>query len=259
MNHNSSRHFRQQYFLGVLLTLSIFVSGFAQAPQTGAAVATAKSSLTADEKAFSAKVSVTTIREITNTLAAPEMQGRGTMQPGGNKAADYLGRYMATLGLKPLGDKDSYLQKIKFKETFVGPETVIKIGDATLKLGEDYYLLPVSKNDNIASGDVVFVGYGLVSEALKRNDLAGLDLKGKIVMLLGGVPPGLQNDPISKTKNAFGIIRTMIQNGAAGVILLKTGREKTGFAETAKYLTRRSVSMESAQTQVPRPCRRFSP
>ena len=38
------------------------------------------------------------------------------------------------------------------------------------------------------SGGLVFVGYGVVSTDLKRDGLAGLDLKGKIVMMLGGQP-----------------------------------------------------------------------
>ena len=45
------------------------------------------------------------------------MQGRGTAQPGGDKAAAYLADRFAKLGLKPLGDKNSYLQPIKFRET----------------------------------------------------------------------------------------------------------------------------------------------
>ncbi|HEV7643295.1 MAG TPA: M20/M25/M40 family metallo-hydrolase [Pyrinomonadaceae bacterium] len=237
---------RKQGLLAFLLFLSLSVSTFAQT-----AAVSAKSSITADEKRFSEQVKVSTIKEITSTLSAPDMQGRGTMQPGGDKAADYLARYMATLGLKPLGDNGTYLQKIKFKETFAGPETSIRIGDEALKFGTDYYLLPVANNDNIASGDVVFIGYGLVSDALKRNDLAGVDLKGKIIMVLGGVPESLQNDPVSKTKNTFGMVRMMIQKGAAGVLLLKNGREQNGFAATAKYFTRRSVTMESSKPQVP--------
>jgi Zn-dependent M28 family amino/carboxypeptidase len=253
MNNNAPYRFKvQQYFLSALLLLSIFASAFAQ---TGATAA--KGTLSPDEKIFSDEVNVATIKAITATLSAPDMQGRGTMQPDGDKAADYLAKYMQTLGLKPLGDSGSFLQKIKFKETAVGPETSVKIGDDALKIGTDYYMLPVSSNDNIAGGDVVFVGYGLVSDALKRNDMAGVDLKGKIVMVLGGVPANLQNDPVAKTKNTFAMIRSLLQSGAAGIILLKNGRERSGFAETAKYLTRRSVTMEDGQPRPPQalpPC-----
>ena len=232
---------RRQYFAACLLILSLFAANFAQTATP------AKSAITADEKKFAENIKVAAIKDITASLAAPEMQGRGTMQPGGDKAANWLAARMAKLGLKPLGDDGTYLQKIKFKEIYAEPETSVRIGDESLKVGEDYYLLPFSAGNKNVSADVVYLGYALVSEDLKRDDLAGVDVKGKIVMVMPGVPAALENDPIKKSRSPYAIMQRVVQMGAAGVILLKTGREKNGFAESAKYFTRRSVSLEDAQ------------
>lgn len=60
-----------------------------------------------------------------------------------------------------------------------------------LKHREDYVVLPPYTSETVdVSGELVF-GYGVVSTDLKRDDMSGLDLKGKIVMMLGGQPDGV--------------------------------------------------------------------
>ena len=81
--------------------------------------------LTATERQLVESINVDGIKQTVNALAAPEMQGRGTAQPGGDKAAAYLADRYAKLGLKPLGDNNTYLQAVKFKETLVTSETTI--------------------------------------------------------------------------------------------------------------------------------------
>ena len=73
--------------------------------------------LTPAEQKAAALVKVETIREVTTGLTAKEMEGRGTAQPGGERAAKYIADRFAKLGLKPLGDAGTYLQAIQFKST----------------------------------------------------------------------------------------------------------------------------------------------
>src|SRR6266508_2294060 len=153
-----------------LLTLLLITTGFARQQQLAAAVS--QSSLTAEEQILGASVKRETIKEVVSALSADEMQGRGTMQPGGDKAASYIADRFAKLGLKPLGDKDSYFQTIKFRETQFLPEISLKVGEETLKLGRDYILAPVPSIDKSATGELVFVAYGLISSVPRRDDLA---------------------------------------------------------------------------------------
>jgi hypothetical protein len=128
--------------LSALLAIALFSTSVVPAFgwQQGATAAATKgnATLTAAEKKAAAKVKLETIREITTRLSSKEFEGRGTGQPGADKAANYLADRFAKLGLKPGGDNGSYLQPIKFKSAMVLAESSVKVGDTVLKHGEDY-------------------------------------------------------------------------------------------------------------------------
>src|SRR6476659_3332104 len=94
--------------------------------------------LSAAEKQLAVDIKSEAIREVVTALSADDMQGRGTAQPGGDKAANYLAERFAKLNLKPLGVKNSFLQPIKFRESEFMPETSFKIGEQPLKMGPDF-------------------------------------------------------------------------------------------------------------------------
>ncbi|MCA1558686.1 MAG: hypothetical protein LC731_09130, partial [Acidobacteria bacterium] len=174
--------------------------------QSGSSAATVTSALTAQERELSESVKLETIKEVTAALSSEAMQGRGTMQPGGDKAANYIAERFSKLGLKPLGDKNSYLQAIKFRETVFLPETSLKVGDATLKMGSDFGVAPPLSGDKDASGQMVFVAYGLASSTPKRNDFAGIDIRGKVVVMLEGPPKGVSKEDWKKAKAQMTIL-----------------------------------------------------
>jgi Zn-dependent M28 family amino/carboxypeptidase len=222
-----------------LLTLLLLTTGVARQQQLATAVS--QSTLTAEEQTLCASVKGETIREVVSALSADEMQGRGTMQPGGDKAASYIADRFARLGLKPLGNKDSYFQTIKFRETQFLPETSLKVGEETLKLGRDYVLSPVPSVDKSASGELVFVAYGLISTMPRRNDLAGIDVTGKMVVLLQGPPKSVSKESWKKAKAQTDILRNLIIQGAAGLMFVHTGTPEHPYSEMADYLTRRQI------------------
>jgi hypothetical protein len=237
---------RRQLPLAFVLVLSLFLNTFAQT----AAVA-AKGSLSAAENELVSKITVETLKDLTAALSAPDMQGRGTMQPGGDKAAAYLADRMARLGLKPLGDKGSYLQKIKFKETTITPESSVKVGEDSLKIREEFYPLPYGSGDKSASGDLVFAGYAISAKAINRNDLEGMDLTGKMVVMLQGPPANINKEDWSRAHASIGIMRLLVTKGAAGFIFIDHGREEHPFAESSDYLTRRQIALADEQGGFP--------
>ncbi|HJZ80959.1 MAG TPA: M28 family peptidase [Pyrinomonadaceae bacterium] len=197
--------------------------------------------LSAAEKQLAGDIKAETIRGVVEALSADDMQGRGTAQPGGDKAANYLAERFARLNLKPLGAKNSYLQPIKFKESEFLPETGIKIGDQTLKLGSDFVPTQPYSGDENASGPLFFIAYGLVVSALKRNDVAGLQLQGKIVVMLEGPPRNVSKDSWKKAHAQIDILKGLVGAGVAGLIFMRHGREERPYAEEADYLTRRQI------------------
>lgn len=214
----------------------------AAAPTSSAAAAP----LAPRERRALTRLSVATIRQVTVDLSAPEMEGRGTAQPGGKRAADYLAARLAKMNFKPLGDANTYLQAIKFKSTEVAPETAFTVGDATLKFRDDYVVAPPYSSPSVdVSGGAVFVGYGVVSPELKRDDLAGLDVKGKLVLVLAGQPQGVDAAAWRKAASQRAVFVNLFGRGAAGVALVNFGSKSQPYATVADYLSRRSASLGS--------------
>ncbi|MBV9209855.1 MAG: hypothetical protein JOZ52_04465, partial [Acidobacteria bacterium] len=222
----------------VLLVTTAF--GQTAAPQTTA-------TLSAAEREASARVKVETLREVTTALADKAMEGRGTGQAGGERAAKYIADRFAKLGLKPLGDAGGYLQAVGFKTTQLAPASSVKIGDASLKLIEDFVPSPPFTADKLsASADVIFAGYGVTSEALKRDDLAGLDVKGKIVMVIIGQPKNADAALWQQQASRQAVGNNLIRRGVAGIIVAHVGSPRASYEQVADYFSRRDVVLASA-------------
>src|SRR5437763_8655376 len=120
----------------------------------------------------------TQIEKDIRTLAAPKMEGRGLGTNGIKLAADYLESRVRALGLQPAFGK-SYRQPFP-----------VKIGVA---LGKNNHLDDVADADwsplgfsssGAFKGEVAFVGYGISAPPLGYDDFAGIDLKGKVALML---------------------------------------------------------------------------
>src|SRR5262249_10530556 len=125
-------------------------------------------------------------------LASAECEGRGIDTKGIEKAADYIAETFKQAGLKPAMKNGSYFQPFsltssarlgKASASLTGP------GDTTkeLKLGTDYNPMGFSPTGK-RGGELVFVGYGITAPTLKYDDYAGIDVEGKIVVMIRRVP-----------------------------------------------------------------------
>ncbi|HEX8089551.1 MAG TPA: M28 family peptidase [Blastocatellia bacterium] len=236
---------RRDLLLIALLSLAV-LSDTALAFQTAAAPKPAPA-LTPTERRVSTLVKTQTISAITTALASKEMQGRGTAQPGGDKAARYIADEMARLGLKPLGEAGDYLQPIKFKVEQVLPDSSLKAGEAALKLKDDFVFVPPypSEPKDVTAG-LVFIGYGLTSKELKRDDLAGMDVKDKIVVILGGKPKNVDEAAWQKLANLQVRFAGLIGRGVAGIIIANLEVQRQPYSTVSKYLSRRQVAPADA-------------
>lgn len=229
----------QQKYLSVVLAILLITStafGWGQA-----AVPATTRALSTTEQQLVDSLSLATIKDTVNALAADDMQGRGTAQPGGDKAAAWIADRFAKLGLKPLGEKNSYLQPIKFRETQFLPQTAFTIGNQSLKMGSEFFVMPPYSGDENVNTKIYFVGYGLSLPAIKRDDLAGLDVRGKILVLRDGPSPEFSKDQWKKAQAQVAILRGLIARGAAGIVMIGQDTETITFAEMADYLTRRQI------------------
>ena len=158
-------------------------------------------------------------------LAADDMQGRGTGTPGYDKAADYVIGQFKALGLKPAGI-DGYKQPIAFVEqTVLSQDSKASLvganGDTALSVPGDIIFSggggPVP---GAIDAPLVFAGYGLHLPEVGHDDFAGLDLKGKIVVVLSGGPAEISGALKSHARSERG--HWLAEQGAVGMISLVT-------------------------------------
>lgn len=213
----------------------------------GQALAQQNIPLSAVEREIADKITAASISESAAALSADEMQGRGTMQPGGEKAANWIADRFQKLGLKPLGDKGSYLQKVKFTEVAATRETVLTVGDETFAHGTDFAVMPMNNGDKNVSGDMAFIGYGIQSRALNRDDVAGINLAGKVLVVLEGPPVNISKEDWKRAKASSAILRSLVFSGAAAIVYIGTGREEQSPDEAVSYMSRRQIVLPDSE------------
>jgi Zn-dependent M28 family amino/carboxypeptidase len=227
--------------LMIFCCLSLIFAHRAFAWQSPGAATKALSGLSAAESEAAATLKAETIREVTEALASEPMQGRGTAQPGGDKAAQYIAERFSKLGLKPLGDNSSFLQKVNFKETLILAESSIKAGGEQLKYGSDFVISPPYTGDKTVSGSIAFVAFGMETTTPKRNDLSSIDFNGKIVLLLEGPPKMINKEAWDKSEIQSTTIRFLAARGAKAILIANAGSQRMPYAQLADHLTRRQL------------------
>jgi len=118
-------------------------------------------------------------------LASAEFEGRGTGEPGGERAAAYIAEEFRRLGLAAPVD-GSHFQPVKLIRTRQEVRA-FSIAGQSFTHGKDFYLVGSGPQTKINAKDVVFIGYGISDAAY--DDLKGVDIKGKVVLLLAEGEP----------------------------------------------------------------------
>jgi Zn-dependent M28 family amino/carboxypeptidase len=143
---------------------------------------------------FAPDIAAPDFAQMVKTLASDEFEGRGPGSPGEEKTIDYIKAQYERIGLQPGGDDGSFFQTVPMTETTADPATVLKldVGGKTheLKFGDDMVLgTRTGKPDiKVSDSELVFVGYGVDAPEQKWNDYAGVDVKGKTVVMLVNDP-----------------------------------------------------------------------
>ncbi len=226
------------------LSICVLLAPAASAWQSTAATPKVARALAPDEREIGKRVKAERIREVTSRLASKEMEGRGTATPGGDRAARYLADAFAKLGIKPLGNSHTYFQEIKFNSFETLPESTLRAGDTVLKFRDEFVVAPPFTSDRVdATGAMVFVGYGVSSSSLKRDDLAGLDLKGKVVVVLGGHPKNVDQAAWDKATKLEALIGSMVVRGVTGIILADVTVSGLSYDALGEFLARRRVEL----------------
>ena len=163
-------------------------------------------------------------------LASDSMRGRLTDTPENKLAAEWIASRFERLGLNPIGDGGTYFQKYNLMTSAAGADNVLVVrgpqlaGAPSPTSGQDFYPLRFSATAK-ASGELVFVGFGITSPELGYDDYAG-DVKGKIVVAIdhepGETDPNSPFDGIVTAQASDQLWKTLAaqEKGAAGIVFV---------------------------------------
>src|SRR5436309_11323346 len=169
-------------------------------------------------------------------LASDLLEGRAPATRGGRLAAEYIAAQFQALGLEPAGANGTYFQPV----ALVGmtPQPVLSWGKAasvpeTLVYRDAFVALAERPEADIsATGDVVFVGYGIRAPEWQWDDFKGADLRGKVLLMLVN-DPGLVDSTVflGKILTYYGRwtykLEEAARQGAAGALLIHTTESAT--------------------------------
>lgn len=215
---------RKPLLFALLFTLILSVTAQAQ-PQSLPAAVEAKSIETGggastSEEHFDGKV----WWDYVKILAADNMEGRETGSPGLRQAQEYVVEQFKHAGLEPAGSK-SFYQPVQL----VSRQIVEK--DSSLALVHNGQMEPLTLGDDAifstrvdlaptVNAPLVFAGYGLNIPELGYNDLAGLDLRDKVVVIFPGAPTEIPGALASHYQSAGERWKALRKAGAVGVITI---------------------------------------
>jgi hypothetical protein len=146
-------------------------------------------------------ISVDTLKTVTQRLSSDEFEGRAPTTPGEQKSIAYVAERFGAAGLKP-GNKGSWFQPVQLVET-AATSTALSLSGGKTPLTFAYrndmvvVSYQVQPQIDVRDSDVLFVGYGINAPERNWNDYAGVDVRGKTVIVL-------INDPDYQTKGLEG-------------------------------------------------------
>ncbi len=207
----------------------------------------------ADRNDKPVSASAARIRADVQVLADDAMQGRLTGTPGFDRAARYVAVRMQRIGLEPAGDV-GWLQRVRLLQATSVPDATaltVRTGASVVALqaGRDV-LAPAGFDSRVVLEHVpvVFAGHGVHAPERGVDDFAGLDLRGKAVLLLSGAPSRLEPD----LRAYFGASATKLDElatrGAVVAVFLRTPADEAAlpWSRLADVLARPAMRLADA-------------
>ena len=165
-------------------------------------------------------------------LASDAMKGRKAGAPEYARAAEYVAAKMKQYGLRPGGTDGSWFQEVPFKNwSNFDPPARLEITAPerrTYYAGRGRDFQPArGTGSGVARGAAAFAGYGIVSAVPAWDDYAGLDVKGRVLVVLPGSPPGFE----AAAAGAWTLekkVKLAVERGAVGLIEMDVGEAAGG-------------------------------
>jgi Zn-dependent M28 family amino/carboxypeptidase len=205
-------------------------------------------------QAAAASIDAEKIRVHVRFLALDLLEGRGPGQRGAEVAAEYIATQFALAGLEPAGDNGTFFQRVPLIAVHtIEDKTMFSFVPATGQPRDLAYGTEIVAKDQTGQptadfdAPIVFVGYGIHAPEYKWDDYAGVDLKGKIALVIVNEPPS--NDPNFFTGKALTYYgrwtykyEEAARRGAVGVLVI----HRTDLASYGWDVVRNSQAIEKS-------------
>ncbi len=190
-------------------------------------------------------------------LASPELKGRGNGTPELERAAEYIAARLKRYSVQPLGSVASFFQPFEVTtDVKLGPRNRLSVelaeGKRLYEVEQDYLILGFSEEERVR-GEVVFAGYGITAPEYGYDDYQGLDVEGKVVLVLDHEPQELiEGGAFEGTKITFhAAFHSKAANakrrGAAALLLVADAANHAGasgmLAERLRYRRRQAEEL----------------
>jgi Zn-dependent M28 family amino/carboxypeptidase len=132
------------------------------------------------------------IRAHVRFLASDLLEGRGVGARGGDLATEYIATQLALAGAKPAGVNGTWYQPVPLVGVQTLPGSQLRAGDLDFNLLTEFVgAAQTQVPEQEFGGEAVFVGHGITAPEFKWDDYAGVDVKGKVVVLFTNEPPSM--------------------------------------------------------------------
>ena len=170
-------------------------------------------------------------------LSGDVMTGRRPGTPGYDAAAAYVVQESRSLGLKPGGLNNTYLQPIAFRRTKVDPTSTAFNVDGSPLTPTDFTLSPRTTSNKIdVEASMIFGGFGISAPDLGYDDFEGINVKDKLVVVISGAPDhfgSLERTVLSSSASRDAELR---ERGAAGVVVVRLGETRASAPSRTRYV-----------------------
>ncbi|MES2305267.1 MAG: alkaline phosphatase family protein [Gemmatimonadota bacterium] len=175
-------------------------------------------------------------------LASDSFEGRGPGTRGDTLTVRHISEEFRKLGLRPMGANGSFLQPVEMVRIKGGGTFALQRDGVMLDSGNQVVLAPGVDSARSVSGEMVFVGYGIATLDHRWDDYKNVDVRGKIVVQLAGLPSGPEWDALSVNIPTSLKAEAAMDRGAAGIVVVtsdlavranQSARPVTGLARDA--------------------------
>lgn len=172
------------------------------------------------------KVNPDDIKSHVDYLADDRLLGRKPGTPGYDMAVDYVVEQFKKIKVAPGGNDGSYLQKLNLLNASTHKDHASFIlryqngQTENLNWGTDFIINPHFESDFVEmEAELVFAGYGIHAPEIGYSDYTNVNVKGKVVVILRGVPSNFPSTIAAHSQGNYAQLEAAFQHGAIGVLI----------------------------------------